>query len=80
MPKARIKPVTRARKRTWAETVEFPRWIAAAGIVAIGLILLLARLSDTSGNVSRPGLGAILYLASLAGLAAWIVYAGRGRG
>jgi hypothetical protein len=55
----------RRRKRTVAESAQFPRWVVAAGVVIIGFMLLLARLSDSSGNLTRPGRGSVLYMAAL---------------
>lgn len=79
MPRVRIKRALRPRKRDWAESVEVPRWIAAAAVVAIGLLVLLAGLSNGSERVAVPGSGTILYLAAVFGVAALIVYTGRPR-
>ncbi len=80
MPRARTKGTLRPRKRGWAETVEFPRWIAAAGVVAIGLLLLLAGLSDASGRVAAPGAGSVLYVAAILGVATAVALFHRKRG
>jgi hypothetical protein len=45
----------------------------------MGLILWLGVLSDPSGKLRPPGVGSILYLASVIGVAGYLAYADRGR-
>ena len=69
----------RRRKRRFAECVEFPRWVVAAGVLLIGLILLLGALADDSGKLRMPGAGSVLYLAAVIGVAAVLFYPRRSR-
>jgi len=45
----------------------------------IGFMLLLAGLSDGSGNLRGPGYGSILYISAVIGVAALLTLAGRKR-
>jgi hypothetical protein len=49
----------------------------AAAVIIIGFMLLLAGLSDGSGNLRRPGYSSILYIAAVIGVAALLILAGR---
>lgn len=71
--------LSRPRKRSFAESVEFPRWVVAAGVLLIGFMLLLGALSDASGELRTPGLGSVLYMAAVAGIASLLIYTGRRR-
>jgi hypothetical protein len=66
-----------SRKRSFAKTAEFPRWIVAATILLIGIMLLLGALSDASGRLRIPGVGSALYLSLIIAIAAVIIYSGR---
>lgn len=78
MPKSKTRgKIVRSRKRSFAESVEFPRWVLAAEVVLIGFMLLLAALSDSSGKVRTPGAGSILYMAAVLGVAALLIYVRR---
>jgi hypothetical protein len=45
----------------------------------IGLILWVGVLSDSSGRLTMPGTGSILYVAAVIGIAALLAYADRKR-
>ena len=77
--KTRARTLNRRRKRSSAESVEFPRWVVAAGVLLIGLILLLGALADDSGKLRMPGAGSVLYLAAVIGVAAVLLYSRRSR-
>lgn len=66
-------------KRTFAETAEFPQWILVGGVLLVGFLLLIGALSDASGKLSKPGLGSVLYMAALIGVAAVLLYSKRHR-
>lgn len=67
----------RRRKRDFVASVRFPRWVVAASILLIGSMLLLGALSDASGTLRRPNLGAVLYIAAIIGIAALVIYLDR---
>jgi hypothetical protein len=75
MPKAKIVP--RPRKRSVADSVEFPRFILAAGVLVIGIILLFGALADASGKLSAPGIGSAIYMAVVVGIVIALIYVGR---
>ena len=79
MSRSKRRLLFRARKRSFAESVEFPRWIATIGVLLIALVLLLAVLSDPDGKLSRPGLGGYLYIAGVVGVVTFLAYADRNR-
>lgn len=80
MPRSKTRGKTaRSRRRTFAESVEFPRWILAAETVLIGLMLLLGALSDSSGAVRSPGVGSIVFIAAVIGIAVAVIHRGRNR-
>jgi hypothetical protein len=60
------------------ESVEFPRWVVAASILLIGLVLLLGALADNSGKLRMPGAGSVLCMAAV-GVAAVLSYSRRSR-
>ena len=65
--------------RVFAQTAEFPRWILASGVLLIGFMLLLAVLSDASGELKTPGIGSVLYMVGVTGVAAFLIYSRRSR-
>ena len=77
--RGRPKGIFRSPKRSFAESVEFPRWILAAGVLLIGLMLLVATLADDSGKLNTPGTASVLYLTALIGIAAALIYSDRVR-
>jgi hypothetical protein len=76
MPRSKttIKPLSRPRKRTLAESSGAPRWVVAVGVLPIAFALWLAVLSDGSGNLRKPGLGSLLFLAAVTGVASFLIY------
>jgi hypothetical protein len=66
-----------SRKRSFEKTVEFPRWIVAASILLIGIMLLLGALSDASGRLKIPGVGSAFYLSLIIAIAAIVIYSCR---
>ena len=76
--KTRARTLNRGRKRSFAESVEFPRWVVAAGVLLIGLVLLLGALADDSGKLRMPGAGSVLCMAAV-GVAAVLSYSRRSR-
>ena len=76
MPRSKVKVgrAPRVRNRKVSESVEFPRWILAASVLFIGLLLLLGAVSDVDGNLRKPGVGGYLYAAAVFGLAAGLVF------
>jgi hypothetical protein len=72
--------MSRLRKRSLQpRDVPFPRTILAAFVVIIGLMLWMGVLSDPSGDLRTPGIGSILYVAAVIGLAALLAHADRHR-
>ena len=69
--------MSRSRKQSFANSAVFPRWMLAAGVLLIGFMLLLGALSDASGRLRAPGLGSVLYMAAVSGVAAFLIYSGR---
>lgn len=67
------------RRRCYAKSAKFPRWMAATEVVLIGLVLWLAASSDAYGRVAKPGLGSALYLAVVIAVAALVLRTGRNR-
>jgi len=55
----------RARKRRFVESVAFPRWVVAGGVVLIGFMLFLATISDPDGKLRAPRFGEYLLLAGV---------------
>lgn len=66
----------RPRRRSFAHSVTFPRWMLAAEIVLIGGMFWLARLSNGSERLAAPGLGSVLYFTLVLAIAAWVAFAG----
>jgi hypothetical protein len=66
-------------RRSFAESAGFPRWIVAVGVLLVGFILWLAAFSDASGKVGMPGPGSVIYLASVLGVVAFLIYFGHSR-
>lgn len=64
----------RAQLRRFARSAPFPRWITVPFISIIGLILWLAVTSDPFGRFATPGMGSILYLVLVVGVAALLAY------
>ena len=77
--KTRARTLNRRRKRRFTESVEFPRWVVAAGVLLIGFVLLLGALADDSGKLRMPGAGAVLYVAAVIGVAAVLLHSRRSR-
>jgi hypothetical protein len=69
----------RAQERRFAKSVAFPRWMAVAFVLIVGFMLWIGVLSDPSGKLRMPGVGAILYAAAVIGVAAFLAYADRNR-
>jgi len=63
------------RKRRFIETVELPRGLLAIVVLLVGFALLVAGLSEPSGELKKPGLGAYIYIAAVVGLAAYLLFA-----
>jgi hypothetical protein len=57
----------------------FPRWITVTFILIIGWILWVGVLSDSSGRLTIPGPGSIVYVAAVIGVAALLAYVDRKR-
>jgi hypothetical protein len=57
----------------------FPRWVAVLFILAVGLILWIGVLSNSSGHLTMPGLDSIAYVAAVVCVAALLAYADRKR-
>lgn len=70
---------SQVRKRKFVESVEFPRWIVAVGVLLIGFMLLLAETSDRDGNLNNPGIGGYLLIAAVVTIAAAISWIDRKR-
>lgn len=56
---------SRGRKRSFAESVEFPRWVVGAGIMLIGFMLFLALILNPDGKLRKPGIAEYLFLAAV---------------
>ena len=69
----------RARERRFANSVPFPRWVMAAFVLIIGLMLWLGVLADPLGDLRTPGLGSIFYVAAVIAVAIYLAYADRNR-
>jgi hypothetical protein len=69
----------RSQGRRFVKSAAFPRWIAVPSVLIVGLMLWLGVLSDPSGKLATPGLGSILYVAAVVGVAALLAYADRSR-
>ena len=67
----------RAQQRRFAKCAAFPRWITVPFILLIGLMLWLGVASDPSGNVKTHGLGSIVYLVAVIGIATLLAYSDR---
>jgi hypothetical protein len=50
------------------------RWMAIPFILIIGLILWIGVLSDSSGHLTMPGAGSIIYVAAVVAVAAVLGY------
>jgi hypothetical protein len=70
---------SRSSKGRLSRTVPFPGWITIPFIMIIGLILWVGVLSDSSGRLTMPGTGAILYVAVVIGVASLLAYRDRKR-
>ena len=81
MPGSRkeIKPPYRRGGARPAKPVAFPRWITIPFVMIIGLILWIGVLSDSSGHMTVPATGALVYVAAVIGVAALLAYADRKR-
>ena len=69
----------RSHDRRFVKSVRFPRWITVPFVLIMGLILWLGVLSDPSGRLRTPGVGSILYVAIVIGVAGYLAYADRSR-
>jgi hypothetical protein len=69
----------RSQPRRLAKSTSFPRWITVPFVLIIGLMLWLGVLSDPSGKLATPGIGSVLYVAGVIGVAAFLAYADRNR-
>jgi hypothetical protein len=67
---------SRPRKRTFAESVKFPRWIVSVSVLIIGFVFWLGAVSE-GGGAKMSGLGSALYFAAVAGVAAFSLYGRR---
>jgi hypothetical protein len=72
--KTRARTLNRRRKLRFTESVEFPRWVVAAGVLLIGFVLLLGALADDSGELRMPGAGSVLYMAAVIGVGAVLLH------
>ena len=82
MPRAKTKSrlAPRAGKQSFAESVEFPRWVLAVSVLWIGLTLLLGAIADPHGTLRRPGIGGYLYAGAVVVVAIMIARLdGKGR-
>ena len=81
MPRSRTTLTTlfRPPKRSFAESVEFPRWVVCVAVLIIGFVFWLGAVSDNTGKLLKLGIGSILYFAAIAGMAACSLYAGSER-
>ena len=75
--KTAARPSSRARKRSFAESAEFPRGILALVILLVGFVLLVAALSDAAGKLARPGIGTYFYIAALIAIVAIVGFVDR---
>jgi uncharacterized membrane protein len=75
--KTRATLSSRVRKRRFIETVEFPRGLLTIVVLLVGFVLLVAGLSEPSGELKKPGLGAYIYIAAVVGVAAYLLFAHR---
>ena len=71
------RPSYRSRQRRFAKSASFPRWITIPFVLIIALMLWLGVLSDPSGRLRTPGIGSILYVAAVIGVAAYLARADR---
>jgi hypothetical protein len=69
----------RSRQRRFAKSFSFPRWITVPFVLIVGLMLWLGVLADPSGKLRMPGVGSILYVAAVIGVAALLAYIDRRR-
>ncbi len=69
----------RSRHGRFAKSAWFPRWIKLPFVLIIGLMLWVGVLSDPSGKPRLPGMGSILYVAAVIGVAVFLAYADRNR-
>jgi hypothetical protein len=60
-------------------TASFPRWLTVLFIVAIGLILWIGVLSNSSGYLAIPGTNAMLYVAAVICVAVLLAWSDRKR-
>ena len=74
---SRVSP--RPRKRSFVESVEFPRRVVGAFVLIIGLVFWLGAISDAAGMLWIPGVGSMCYFAAVIGVAAFLVYGDRNR-
>jgi hypothetical protein len=65
----------RPRKRSFAASVEFPRWVVSASVLIIGFVFWLGAVSDSTGKPLKLGVGSLLYFAAVLGTAALSLYA-----
>jgi hypothetical protein len=72
--KAKAMSASRSRKRSLAESVEFPRWIVAAGIGLIGFMLFLAAISDSAGKLGSPRVREYVFLGAVVVSSAGVAY------
>jgi hypothetical protein len=57
----------------------FPRWVAVSFVLIIGLILYVGVFADSSGGITIPGTGSIIYVAAVIAIAALLAYVDRQR-
>jgi hypothetical protein len=69
----------RTRKRSFAECVEFPRWVVSVSVLIIGFVFWMGAVADDTGKLLKVGIGSLLYFAAVAGTAAFSLYGGLGR-
>lgn len=60
--------ISRRQKRNFAESVEFPRWLLAAGTMLVGFMLFLSAISSPEGMLRKPGFAECLFLAGVIAL------------
>ena len=76
MQKSRSKrPVSlRLRRRSFVDSVSFPRWVVSASILLIGFVFWLGAASDPRLKISAGRLASLVYFAVVALGAAWALW------
>jgi len=57
----------------------FPRWVTIPFVLIIGLILWIGVLSDSSGHLTIPATGSIVYVVGVIVISGLLAYADRKR-